>query len=313
MGTPEFAVTSLERLLLAGHNIVGVITAPDRPAGRGLQVHQSAVKEFALSKGLNLLQPARLRDTDFLDQLRALKADLQLVVAFRMLPAEVWNMPPLGTFNLHASLLPRYRGAAPINWAIINGETTTGVTTFKLRHEIDSGSILLQEKLNITDTMDAGMLHDVLKFKGADLLVKTTNMIRESFTSGRPLKFAHQDESQVTHAPKIFRETCMIKWDENMLTIHNLVRGLSPSPTAFTSLYNNSSQEPLLLKIYKTAIRNISAASPGSIETDHKNYFRVSCNDGVLDLLEVQLQGKKRMFISDFLRGFKLAPHAFMK
>ena len=251
MGTPEFAVASLDKLVKAGCNIVGVITAPDKPAGRGMELQQSAVKKYAVEKGLNILQPEKLKNPDFLQELKALNADLQIVVAFRMLPEVVWNMPPMGTINLHGSLLPQYRGAAPINWAIINGEKETGVTTFKLQHEIDTGNILLQESFPIGDAETAGEVHDRMKEIGADLLLKTVEGLAKgslkeqeqpSMVNGESSK---NIEHTLKHAPKIFTETCNINWDKSVDEVYNLIRGLSPYPAAFTFL------EGKKLKVYR--------------------------------------------------------------
>jgi methionyl-tRNA formyltransferase len=305
MGTPEFAVASLDLLIKNKMEVVAVVTVPDKPAGRGQLMHQSAVKKYALENGLKLLQPVKLKDAVFLNELRELKADLQIVVAFRMLPEVVWNMPQLGTYNLHASLLPKYRGAAPINWAIINGETETGVTTFKLVHEIDAGTILLQKKVPITTDMNAGQLHDLLMHVGADLLVETVKQIQASVHSGKELKFSPQQESLVCHAPKLFKETCKINWNDSSLKIYNLIRGLSPYPAAFTE-FSNLKGEVLLMKIFEA---NYSLEphtnTNGSLITDGKLFIKVYAQDGIIDITELQLQGKKRMKVQEFLRGFK--------
>jgi methionyl-tRNA formyltransferase len=301
MGTPEFAVASLDALVKTGCNIVGVITAPDRAAGRGMQLQQSAVKKYAAEKGLTILQPEKLKAPEFLDELRALKADLQIVVAFRMLPEIVWNMPPMGTVNLHGSLLPQYRGAAPINWAIINGEKETGVTTFKLKHEIDTGNILLSEIIAIGDDETAGELHDRMKEIGAALLVKTVKALSEgtiqdvdqSSVVGRPL-------SELKHAPKIFTDTCKIDWSKPVAEVYNLIRGLSPYPTAFTKLENKT------VKIFKAKKEIITPTiKPGDFETDKKTFLKFACVNGYIHFIELQLEGKKRMDIEDFLRGHR--------
>lgn len=299
MGTPDFAVASLDALVGAGFNIVGVVTAPDKPAGRGLQLQQSAVKQFAVSHGLNVLQPEKLKHPDFIAQLQELKADLQIVVAFRMLPEVVWNMPPMGTINLHGSLLPQYRGAAPINWAVINGEKETGVTTFKLKHEIDTGNILLQDRFSIGPDETAGDVHDRMKIIGANLLVKTI----QQFEQGS-LKEQAQDEiigsAPIKHAPKIFTETCKIDWHKSVTEIHNLIRGLSPYPGALTSL------DGKVLKIFGSKkIESPVQVNPGTMQTDGKTYLRFSCADGYIDVLNLQLEGKKRMNTTDFLRGYR--------
>ena len=295
MGTPEFAVASLDALIKAGHNIVGVITAPDKPAGRGMKMNESAVKRYALEHSLNILQPEKLKNSEFLSQLKELNADLQVVVAFRMLPEVVWNMPPSGTINVHASLLPKYRGAAPINWAIINGEKETGVTTFKLTHEIDTGNILLQETVKIDDEDDAGTLHDKLKIAGAELLIKTIAGIVDNKIAGQP-----QPPEAAIHAPKLNTDTAKIKWNAPAEKIHNLVRGLSPYPAAFTELKGK------VFKIYKSDYSSDKPViTPGEYETDHKTYLRFAASDGYVYAKNVQAEGKKRMSIEEFLRGFR--------
>jgi len=300
MGTPEFAVASLDKLVEAGCNIVGVITAPDKPAGRGMQLQQSAVKTYALEKGLNILQPEKLKNPEFIDQLRALNADLQVVVAFRMLPEIVWSMPPMGTINLHGSLLPQYRGAAPINWAIINGEKETGVTTFKLQQEIDTGNILLSEKIPIGDDETAGELHDRMKEIGAELLLKTVEGIAAGTLRDIP-QSSDQSQAALKHAPKIFTETCHIDWNKTVDEVHNLIRGLSPHPTAFTKLDGKK------MKIFKASRHDDSrpsSALTGTYQTDNKTYLQFACGDGHLSILELQLEGKKRMGVGEFLRGY---------
>lgn len=299
MGTPEFAVASLDALVQAGFSIVGVITAPDKPAGRGMHMQQSAVKQYAVKKALNVLQPEKLKNPEFLEQLRALKADLQVVVAFRMLPEVVWNMPPLGTINLHASLLPQYRGAAPINWAVINGETETGVTTFKLQHEIDTGNILLQEKIPVSPSETAGEVHDRMKMTGAELLVKTVKGLAEGTLKEQPQDLAAGD-GPLHHAPKIFTETCRIDWTKPAQTIFNLIRGLSPYPAAFTQL------DGKLLKVYKATHETASHSStPGTHETDGRSWLRFAAADGFIYITELQLEGKKKMKTEDFLKGYR--------
>jgi methionyl-tRNA formyltransferase len=301
MGTPEFAVASLDELVNAGCTIVGVITAPDKPAGRGMQLQQSAVKKFALEKKLNIIQPEKLKNPVFIEELRSLHADVQVVVAFRMLPEIVWNMPPMGTINVHASLLPQYRGAAPINWAIINGEKETGITTFRLQQEIDTGNILLQEKISISDIETAGELHDHLKMLGADVLVKTINAIARG-----TIKETHQSDiryqiSDIKHAPKINTEICKIDWNNKADDIYNLIRGLSPHPSAFTYLDN---------KVFKIYFGEKEAAMHhhpnGSVHSDGKTYLKFACADGFIHCTDIQLQDKKRMNIQDFLRGYKI-------
>lgn len=302
MGTPEFAVPSLEKLVDAGYNIVAVITAPDKPAGRGMQMNESAVKKYALSKNLKILQPEKLKNPDFINELKEINADIQVVVAFRMLPEVVWNMPPMGTINLHASLLPQYRGAAPINWAIINGEKETGVTTFKLQHEIDTGNILLQKKIDIRDDETAGELHDEMMETGADLLLQTINELQKNTITEiqqSNSKFKIQI-AELKHAPKIFTETCEINWQKNVDEIYNLIRGLTPYLTAFTFLKGKK------LKIFK-AEKEVSTAkeNPGEVITDNKTFLKFACNSGYISIKELQLEGKKKMIVEDFLRGWR--------
>lgn len=301
MGTPVFAVASLNELVLGGFNIVGVVTAPDKPAGRGMKLTQSAVKQYAEEQGLNILQPEKLKNNEFIDSLKALKADLQVVVAFRMLPEVVWNMPPMGTINLHGSLLPQYRGAAPINWAIINGEKETGVTTFKLQHQIDTGDILLNEVISIGQDETAGELHDKMKDIGAKLLVETV----EGFVAGtlkEQPQAAVADGQELKHAPKIFTENCTINWNRTAGEIHNQIRGLSPFPGATTQLRDKS------LKIFKSRPEKaVHELEPGTINTDQKSYLKFATSDGFIHVLDLQLEGKKRMLTADFLRGYKVA------
>ncbi|MGZ3899756.1 MAG: methionyl-tRNA formyltransferase [Bacteroidia bacterium] len=305
MGTPEFAVPCLEKLINNNYNIVAVVTAPDKAAGRGQQLQSSAVKQFALTHGLKILQPENLKDEKFISELRELKPDLQLVVAFRMLPEAVWNMPPLGTYNLHASLLPKYRGAAPINWAIINGDTESGVTTFRLQHEIDTGNILMNEKVKLTDKTTAGELYETLMQVGAELLLKTVKKIEDSFINGIPLQFIKQDDSLATHAPKIFKETCKINWNKNVNEVYNLIRGLSPYPGSYTEL--NQDNKLLTLKIFSAEKEfEDSGETNGSLITDNKTYLKIKCNGGYINITELQLQGKKRMKTIEFLRGFTI-------
>ena len=299
MGTPEFAVASLDKLVQAGCNIVGVITAPDKPGGRGMKLQQSHVKQYAVEKKLHILQPEKLKDPDFIGTLIQLKADLQVVVAFRMLPEIVWDMPPLGTINVHGSLLPQYRGAAPINWAIIHGETYTGVTTFKLKHEIDTGDILFSEKIKIDEDDDAGMLHDKMKEAGAELLLKTLQALTDGTIKKTAQSAFTSPAIEIRHAPKIFTATCLVDWTMPLQGVYNLIRGLAPHPTAFTYLQEKK------LKIFKVEKQPCATnQDAGSIDTDKKNYLRFACTDGYINLLEVQLEGKKRIPIKDFLRGF---------
>jgi methionyl-tRNA formyltransferase len=302
MGTPEFAVASLDALLNAGFNIIAVITAPDKPAGRGMKMNESAVKKYAVEKGLKMLQPEKLKNPEFIEELKSFKADLQVVVAFRMLPEMVWDMPPMGTINLHGSLLPQYRGAAPINWAIINGEKETGVTTFKLQHEIDTGNILLSEKIPIDENETASELHDKMKIIGANLLVKTVQGLAEgSLQEHAQPSVIGLPSSDLKHAPKIFTETCKVNWNKSVDDIHNLIRGLSPFPTAFTHLDNK------MLKIFRSQKEESNTSVvPGSYESDGKNYLRFAAVNGYIYLKEIQLEGKKKMLIEDFLRGYRM-------
>ncbi|MBS4071979.1 MAG: methionyl-tRNA formyltransferase [Algoriphagus sp.] len=298
MGTPEFAVPALEKLVEAGWNVVGVITAPDKPQGRGQKLVGSPVKEAAERLGLNILQPTNLKNPEFQQELRDLNADLQIVVAFRMLPESVWNMPPLGTFNLHASLLPNYRGAAPINWAIINGETETGVTTFFLKHEIDTGSIIFQEKVAILPEDNIGTLYEKLMAIGSELVLRTVEAISKNEVHPLP-----QDESKALHhAPKIFKETCKIAWNQSSESIHNLVRGLSPYPAAWTEFLDKTCK----IFLTKPSKLSLKGKQPGEWESDGKTYLHFQCESGSLEILELQLEGKKRMKIDELLRGLKL-------
>lgn len=306
MGTPDFAVASLDILVQQKYTIVGVITAPDKPAGRGQQIQQSAVKQYALKHGLPVLQPEKLKDESFLKDLAALKADLQIVVAFRMLPEVVWNMPPLGTFNLHASLLPQYRGAAPINWAVINGETETGVSTFFLQQEIDTGKIIFQEKLPIGENETAGEVHDKLMTLGANLVLKTVKAIEQN-------KYPQIDQSEfikaqdiLKAAPKIFKDDCKIDWTRPIDAIHNHIRGLSPYPSAFTHLIDPQERtHPVKLFISEKEHATLSLPLKQVI-TDSKTYLKIVVNGGYITIQELQLAGKKKMKIQEFLRGFQI-------
>lgn len=305
MGTPEFAVEPLRSLVEGGYQVVGVVTMPDKPAGRGYKVQFSPVKQYAVQHGLTLLQPEKLKDERFLEELRNLHADLQIVVAFRMLPEVVWSMPRLGTFNLHASLLPQYRGAAPINWAIINGETETGVTTFFLKHEIDTGEVIQQEKVPIADTDDAGIVHDKLMMLGSRLVVETVDAILAGTVQSIP------QESMATcgelhQAPKIFKETCHIDWNQPTKKIYDFVRGLSPYPGAWTELILPDGNK-LVVKIYETEkIAEMPSCPSGTVCTDGKRYLRIATPDGFIGVLTLQLPGKKRLRIDELLRGFHL-------
>jgi methionyl-tRNA formyltransferase len=297
MGTPEFAVSSLSALVAGGCNIVAVITAPDKPAGRGMKMNESAVKKYALENGIPILQPEKLKDPAFLETLRLLKADLQVVVAFRMLPEAVWNMPVMGSVNLHGSLLPQYRGAAPINWAVINGEKETGVTTFKLKHEIDTGDILMQERFPIGENETAGEVHDRMKEIGAQVLLRTVKGIADGSIAEIPQPAA----AALKYAPKIFTETCKIDFAKITGEVHDLIRGLSPFPGAFTTF------DEKMLKIFRSEkeinSNNIFTDQPGSYITDGRSYLKFACKDGYINVLELQLEGKKRMNVGDFLRG----------
>ena len=304
LGTPEFAVASLDALVKADYNVVAVVTAPDKPAGRGMKLQESAVKKYAVENNIQVLQPEKLRNNEFLNELRSLQADLQVVVAFRMLPEAVWNMPSLGTINVHGSLLPRYRGAAPINWAIINGEKETGVTTFKLKHEIDTGDILLQEVIPIGENETAGELHDKMKDVGAALLVRTIKGLIDGSLKETPQSELSKNDgsatSELPHAPKIFTDTCKIDWNKTVDEIHNLVRGLSPFPGAFSYL------DGKMLKIYKSEKDHHKPnTKAGAFETDGKTFLKFACTNGYLLVKELQLEGKKKMNVEDFLRGYR--------
>jgi methionyl-tRNA formyltransferase len=299
LGTPEFAVAILDKLYRESCQIVGVVTAPDKPAGRGMQLTQSAVKQYALEKGLPVLQPVKLKDPDFLEALKSLDADIQVVVAFRMLPEVVWNMPPLGTINLHASLLPQYRGAAPINWAIINGEHETGITTFTLQHAIDTGDVLMQERISVRDDETAGELHDTMKARGADLVYATLVQYCAGTLQGKP----QQDvDASIAYplAPKIHTADCKIDWSRSAREVFNLIRGLSPYPGAFTYL------DGKMLKVFRSTLEAVGEqVVVGTHDTDGKSYLRFAASDGWVYLQEIQLEGKKRMNIADFLRGHR--------
>lgn len=304
MGTPDFVVESLKVLYENGYNIVGVVTMPDKPAGRGHKIQFSPVKQFALDHNLRLLQPERLKDEAFVDELRSLNADLQIVVAFRMLPEIVWNMPRLGTFNLHASLLPQYRGAAPINWAVINGDKETGVTTFFLKHEIDTGNIILQEKIDILAEDNAGTIHDKLMILGGQLTKKTVDCILEENVKEIPQK----EDIELRSAPKIFKDTCRLSFENEVENVHNFVRGMSPYPTAWIELLHKESKDLTTMKIFETSFeKKQSQFLAGTILTDNKTFAKIVCSDGELSLLSVQLAGKKRMSIKDLLCGFALS------
>lgn len=301
LGTPEFAVESLSRLHDGGYNIVGVITMPDKPAGRGHKLLQSPVKQYAVEHGLHLMQPANLKNPEFVDELRALDADLFIVIAFRMLPEVVWAMPRLGTFNLHASLLPKYRGAAPINWAVINGDKETGVTTFFLKHDIDTGDIIEQKKIEILDTDNVGDVHDKLMLLGAELTMETVGKILDG-----TLKTIPQDQLtggvEPTPAPKIFKDTCHIDWNDDVVKIHNLVRGLSPYPAAWTSLTTTEGKE-LQLKIFEGKPAGSGTLAPGRFKIEGDRLFAGCAGGNLYEITSLQLEGKRRMSTPDFLRG----------
>jgi methionyl-tRNA formyltransferase len=307
MGTPEFAVPILDNLVKNDYNIVGVITAADKPAGRGRKLQESAIKEYAIAHGLKILQPISLRDRSFLDELKALNANLQVVVAFRMLPQEVWQMPKYGTFNLHASLLPDYRGAAPINWAIINGETETGATTFFIDDKIDTGEIILQQKTNIEPDETAGTLHDKLMALGAELVLRTIKLIE----SGTVERRKQGEVKEVKSANKIYKETCMIDWNLPMDKIYDHIRGLSPYPTAWTTLYNMDEKSPL--KIYSASKIPQKHFLENGVMVHDKKSIKVAVSDGFLELNEIQLPGKRKMKVAEFLNGSNLSETAYVR
>lgn len=304
MGTPDFAVEALRCLVEGGYNVVGVITMPDKPAGRGHKIQYSPVKQYALEQNLPLLQPIKLKDEAFLEELRAWKADLQIVVAFRMLPEVVWNMPRFGTFNLHASLLPQYRGAAPINWAVINGDTETGITTFFLQQAIDTGEVIQQVKVPITDTDNVGAVHDKLMNLGGKLVIETVDAIIAGTVKSIP-----QEEMAVVgelrYAPKIFKDTCKIDWNQSTKKVYDFIRGLSPYPAAWSEL-KNANGELVVAKIFDSEkiIENHNF-EPGSLLSDGKKYLKVATNDGFINILALQLPGKKRLKIDELLRGYQ--------
>ncbi len=305
MGTPEFAVETLKKLVSDGYKIVGVITAPDKPAGRGRKIAESAVKQFAKSHEIPVLQPFKLKDKTFLNELKTLQADLQIVVAFRMLPEVVWAMPPLGTFNLHASLLPQYRGAAPINWAVINGETKTGVTTFFIEQKIDTGNILFQEEVPINQDDTAGNLHDKLMYVGAKLVSKTVGAILSNQHSAQAQKELISDTEQLRPAPKIYKDDCRINWNMSAKNVYNFIRGLSPYPAAWSELVGDN--ECRKIKIFRATIgKPSSGVGVGTLNIEGKNIIRIACADNYLEIKELQLAGKKRMPVDEFLRGFSL-------
>lgn len=298
MGTPDFAVSILDKILQHNFKVVGVITAPDKPAGRGRKLHQSAVKKFALEKGLNILQPTNLKSESFTKDLKALNANLQIVVAFRMLPKSVWKMPKYGTFNLHASLLPEYRGAAPINWAVINGEKKSGVTTFFIDEKIDTGEIILQEACEIGEDENAGVLHDKLMHLGSELVVKTIKKIQDNTIQTQP-----QPNKEHKHAPKIFKDTCKIDWNLSLNQIYNKIRGLSPYPVAWTHLINEGKK--IELKIYKAKKQFEAHQFDIGTVIHSKKELKIACNKGFLLIEMLQISGKRRMDVKSFLNGYK--------
>lgn len=303
MGTPKFAVAPLEEIIKSGYEVVGVVTTPDKPAGRGQKVAESAVKKYAVSQNLTLFQPAKMKDPEFINQLQQLNPDVIVIVAFRLLPKEVWSIPKLGTFNLHASLLPQYRGASPINFAIINGDKESGVTTFFIDDKIDTGEILLQAKTEINDSDDAGILHDKLKNLGKQLVVKTLEGLSEGTL--KPQKQILKEGVEYKYAPKLFKENCQIHWNAPLENIHNLIRGLSPYPAAFTHLSING--ESKILKIYKGHYKiEKHILDIGTVCIESKKTFKIAAADGFYFLTEVQLEGKKRMGISDFINGLTI-------
>lgn len=301
MGTPGFAVESLDIINKSHHEVVGVITATDKPAGRGQKIQCSDVKKYALEHDLNILQPTNLKDDNFINELRSLNADLFVVVAFRMLPAVVWQMPPKGTINLHASLLPQYRGAAPINWAIINGEKETGASTFFIEEQIDTGNVIDQIKVGIDQNMTAGELHDILMINGSELLLNTINDIEKG--KAQAMSQTEMTNGELRKAFKIFKETCEIDWNKDGSTVHNLIRGLSPYPAAYSNITIQGKDSTA--KIFRTALSNIDGLMPGEVDTDYKSFLRVGTGSVDLEILEIQLAGKKRMKVSDFLNGYK--------
>ncbi|MFB6317395.1 methionyl-tRNA formyltransferase [Saccharicrinis sp. FJH54] len=304
MGTPEFATGSLKALVENGYNIAGVVTVPDKPAGRGQKLIESDVKKYAVSKQIPVLQPEKLKSEDFLNQLRALKPDLQVVVAFRMLPEVVWSLPTHGTFNLHASLLPQYRGAAPVNRAVMNGEKKSGVTTFFIDEKIDTGEIIQQKAVSITDDMNAGELHDLLMETGAELVIETVQSIIDGTVKTQPQGSYFSDETELKSAPKIFRDDCKIDWDQQGHKIYNHIRGLSPYPAAWTQLRFDDESKNTSAKIYKSVFQPDTQSKPGQLVTDNKTYLKIGCRDGWISIKEIQLAGKKRMPVEDLLRGY---------
>lgn len=305
LGTPEFAVAPLDHLVNHGYKVVAVITAPDKPAGRGKKLTPPPVKVYAESRKIPVLQPPKLKDEEFLDTIRSLKPDIQVVVAFRMMPKELWSIPEKGTFNLHASLLPQYRGAAPINWVLINGESETGLTTFFIDDKIDTGEIIFREKVQIGENDTAGDLHDRMMVKGSELVLKTVQAIDEGTVTTQPQPELEKGQKELKAAPKIYKDDCKIDWTKPAKNIHDLIRGLSPYPAAFSFL-KKEGEDKIQVKIFKTEYEiSPHKLKPGSLLTDDKNYLKIASHNGFINVKELQLAGKKRMNVQDFLRGFK--------
>lgn len=313
MGTPDFAVASLDAILQnSEHTIVGVITAEDKKAGRGKKIQRSAVKDYAVEHDLLILQPSNLKDPDFVEQVKELKADIMVVVAFRMLPQVIWDMPVYGTFNLHASLLPQYRGAAPINHAVMNGESKSGITTFFLDKEIDTGKIILQEEVQISPEDSAGDLHDKLMERGAQLVTQTLDIIAEGNVASKEQTEYIEDVQVLRSAPKIFKQHCQLDWNDTTENVHNKIRGLSPYPTAYTLLCDDKGNE-YYIKVFKTRKIKMNDCKPGRVINDTNKSFAIQTKDGALEILDLQLRGKKRMATTDFLRGFEINNEMFTK
>lgn len=304
LGTPDFAVESLNAIHQSDHNVVGVVTMPDKKMGRGRKLQGSPVKTYALENKLFLMQPEKLKAPDFIETLRGLKADIFVVVAFRMLPEVVWNMPKHGTVNVHGSLLPQYRGAAPINWAIINGETETGVTIFRLKHEIDTGDILMRKSIPINTVDNVSTIHDQLMVVGANALVESLDIIAQ----GNPIYLPQLNSNDLKSAPKIFKDTCRINWNQDGESIQNFVRGLAPYPAAWTNIENGNKE--ISIKVFRTEYSEAASQKPGKIETDNKTYFKISSKNGWININELQISGKKRMAIEELLRGFSFESDA---
>jgi methionyl-tRNA formyltransferase len=304
MGTPEFAVASLAKLISEGYEVPAVVTIPDKPAGRGLKIQQSQVKQYAIEQRIPILQPEKLRDFQFIEQLKGINADLFAVVAFRMLPELIWQLPRHGTVNLHASLLPQYRGAAPINWAIINGEKETGVTTFLIEKDIDTGNILLNKKVPIGPNDNAGDLHDKLMNIGSDLLIETIKGIENETIKPVLQSELLKTRSEIKPAPKLFKDNCRINWQCESLKIHNLIRGLSPFPAAWSTIQNKNNNQKITVKIFQSELLKQESKEPGTIISDSKKFMNIAAIDGCISVKELQIEGKKRLTIEEFLRGF---------